>query len=102
MLPGMLSSREEQIKELERLGESHVRYLLADITNRPNFDERIAEEWLRQQVSARESEAAHARDAREEETLSIAREANKFARNANIWAAIAAIIAAIAIYVAKS
>ncbi|PND40375.1 hypothetical protein C1O66_03090 [Paucibacter aquatile] len=61
-----------------------------------------ARKWLAELDEADAKEAASKRDAREEETLAIAREANKYARKANIWAAIAALIAAVAMYFAKS
>lgn len=68
-----------------------------------------ARKWLAELDAAERSAVSAKREAREEETLSIAREANRIAsraeiraRNANIWAAIAAAIAAIAMYLAKS
>ena len=67
----------------------------------------IALEWLRRKEEKRSSSAASKRDAREEETLSIAKEANRIASNALVaarsssrWAMWAAIIAMIAIVIA--
>jgi len=65
------------------------------------------------ELSARNTEHESARfartEARETESLSIAREANAIARSAlhnsrmaNVWAAIAALIAAVAMYIAYS
>lgn len=72
MLPGMLPSREKQLLELERLGESEVRYFLADMMETKNFDEIIAREWLSQREQARYENAALRRDSRESKTLLIA------------------------------
>lgn len=71
----------------------------------------LANEWLRRREEARALEAAARAEAREDEAVSIAREANRIsehanliseralskAKMANIWAAIAALIATIAI-----
>jgi hypothetical protein len=54
-------------------------------------------EWLRERDEARASAASAIRDAREIETLSIAKEANDIARSASRWAMWASIIAVIAI-----
>lgn len=63
----------------------------------------LAEEWLRSREAARAEASAAKRDAREEKTLAIAKEANSIARSQAIaaarsarWAMYAAIIAAVA------
>ena len=57
----------------------------------------LVREWLRERDEARESASVSKRDAREEETLAIAREANEIARSASRWAMWAAIIAVVAV-----
>ena len=54
-------------------------------------------EWLRERDEARAADSSAKRDAREIETLSIAKEANDIARTASRWAMWASIIAVIAI-----
>lgn len=82
MLPGMPAPRKEQINELERLGESEVRYLLSSMRT-GNFERHVAEEWLRQKELERAADSSARRDAREEETLSIAKRAADAASEAN-------------------
>lgn len=90
-------SREDQIETLKELGESQVRYLLANPVERhPDFDRHVAEEWLRQREQSRSLEASDRRDAREIEMLKIAKKASSDARSARIIAIIAAAIAAMA------
>jgi len=100
-LPGGNIPREKQIKTLERLGKSEVKYLLANQgSHHPGFERNVAEEWLRQKEDERTTFSSARRDAREEETLSIARKASTDARSARIAAIIAAAIAAIATIIA--
>lgn len=99
MLPGMPPPREDQIKELERLGESEVRYLLVSepgLIHSHHFERHVAEEWLRQKGQEREIEAFSKRDDREIKILKIAEKASADARSARITAIIAATIAAAA------
>ena len=67
----------------------------------------IAQEWLRRKEEARSATSSAKRDAREEEILSIAKEANRIASEARTaafeqarWAKWAAIIATIAAIIA--
>ena len=60
------------------------------------------EHWIKLKETERNLAASFKRDAREEETLSIARQARADAKLANIIAIIAAIIAIVAIIVSKS
>ncbi len=55
--------------------------------------------WLAEQQSIRDAESSAKRDAREEETLLIAKEANRIASRAERWALYAAIAAFIAIII---
>jgi hypothetical protein len=94
----------EHLKLFESLGESGVRARLEQ-WKAGELQCIEAKEWL----SVFDAERSARRDAREEETIELAREANRIAseanrvasraelraRNANIWAAIAALIAAI-------
>lgn len=81
-------------EELESLGEVEVRRILARgdqwaaLENRKN----VAFDWLREKESAK-------RDAREDEAIAIAREANDIASRAERWAMYAAIAAVIALIV---
>ena len=96
--------------ELNELGEESVRTKIASrewSAESAPTKLSLAEEWLKSKDDARSAAAEARRAAREDETLSIAREANRIAERAlskatmaNIWAAIAALIAAIAIYAA--
>ena len=86
--------------------EDDVRLRLA----RGNYNGRHAgeaQEWLRSKEAARTGASAAKRDARDEETLAIAKEANSIARsqataaaNSARWAMYAAIIAATAAAIA--
>jgi hypothetical protein len=78
-------SHEEEIRKFEAVGETELRYKMAQGTFFGNF--RLAEEWLRQQEQSR-------RDARQTEMLKIANKASSDARSARIVALIAAAIAA--------
>jgi hypothetical protein len=55
--------------------------------------------WLAEQQALREAATASKRDAREEETLTLARDANNIARRAERWAMYAAVAAVIALVV---
>ena len=57
------------------------------------------EHWLRLKETERASASAAIRDAREEATLAIAKEANNIARSASRWAMYAAIAAVIALII---
>lgn len=96
MSSGFRPTREEQIKQLEQLGESEVRYLLADPFGIRRFERHVAEEWLRQEEDKRDLEASKLRDERETKTLKIAEKASSDARSARITAIIAATVAAAA------
>ena len=95
--------------KLESRGESQVRIELAQgIWSEPRTVA-LVKEWLALKDRARASEDSAKRDAREKETLSIAKEANRIAseslpiaRTAVLWARYAAIIATAAMaYAAK-
>jgi hypothetical protein len=60
----------------------------------------VVSEWLRRKSEERSAAFEARAEAREEETLAIAREANRIARSASRWAMWAAIIAIIAIVIA--
>jgi hypothetical protein len=106
--------RAECFAEFEQMGESKVRLCIdsGEISN--EFRLPCAIEWLRLQAENRALEASAKRDAREESTLSIAKEANRLASEANSlarssvisvreqarWARWAAIIAATAMIIA--
>lgn len=77
-------------KEAESIGEFRVRMLLAN----PQWDDRLKffHAWVSEREAAR-------RDALEEETLSIAREANRIASRAERWAMYAAVAAVIALII---
>ena len=59
----------------------------------------IAQEWLRRIEVSRSEASTAKRDAREEETLSIAKDANRIASRAERWAMYAAIAAVIALII---
>jgi hypothetical protein len=74
----LFNSHRTEILEFEQIGETELRYKIA---NRTFFGNRqLADEWLRQQDQSR-------RDNREEETLSIANRAADAASEANFIAA---------------
>ncbi|MEK6909907.1 MAG: hypothetical protein AABW61_02400 [Candidatus Aenigmatarchaeota archaeon] len=79
----------------ERDGEETVRKRLAQKNYCTHDEIPIVEEWLRHKDEERAIATASKRDKREEETLSIAKEANRIARRANINAIIAMILSAI-------
>jgi hypothetical protein len=102
-----LSSQEERDKffaDFEKQGESAVRIAtLSPAWNNDRYRLGMATEWLRLKDEERALAASKLRDAREEETLSIAREANEIARRSSrevrkdrLIAIAAVIIAAIA------
>jgi len=78
--------------EFEKLGETGVRMIDPGSHVIPDDRVRFAKVWLAERDSAK-------RDAREEETLSIAREANRIASRAERWAMYAAIAAAVALII---
>src|SRR4030042_4266104 len=94
--------------EFEKLGESVVRSTIPTWSSYDKDKASAASEWCRQLDERRSTEASSRRDAREEDTLSIAKEANRLASEANSiarteaaaaarsaqWATYAAIIAA--------
>ena len=77
----------------ESQGETYVRVL----AQKDSDVGREATAWLAEQQSLRDEAVASKRDAREEETLSIARKASSRADRANLIAWIAAAIAAVSI-----
>lgn len=77
----------------ESHGETYVRVL----AQQDSEIGREATAWLAEQQSLRDDAASAKRDAREEETLSIARKASSRAGRANLIAWIAATIAAVSI-----
>ena len=77
----------------ESHGETYVRVL----AQQDDEIGRQAVAWLAEQQSLRDEAASAKRDAREEETLSIARKASSSANRANLIAWIAAVIAALSI-----
>lgn len=92
------------LEHLEKLGYEGV---LAEMAKgdgrlgRPGSQVREEiEHWLRLKAEERALASSAKRDAREEETLSIAREANRIALAASRWAMYAAIIAITAIAIA--
>lgn len=78
------------------MGETEVRYLLADPGQTDITDREVAAEWLRQLEASRASALSERRDAREERMAASADSIRKDARSARIAAIAAAIIAAIA------
>jgi hypothetical protein len=69
--------------EFEKQGEDYVRQTFSE---REDEVGRSARPWLEMKRVEREVEASSKRDAREEETLSIAKEANRLASEANSFA----------------
>jgi hypothetical protein len=107
-----LSSQEERDKffaDFEKQGESAVRIAtFSPAWNNDRYRLGMATEWLRLKDEERALAASKLRDAREEETLSIAREANEIARRSSrevrkdrLIAIAAVIIAAIAAIAAR-
>lgn len=88
----------------EKHGETGTRFLFA---GKPGEIGRSADAWLAEMQAQRDAECSTRRDAREEETLSIAKEANRIASEARTaafeqarWAKWAAIIATVAAIIA--
>jgi hypothetical protein len=77
----------------EKLGETQVRF---EFAGKETEIGRAADAWIAEMQAERESAAAAKRDAREEETLSIARLARSDARKANIIAIAAIVFATLA------
>ena len=99
----MAETEDTIISRLESIGESEVRARLpfgdfGDVLSHPY--RRVTEDWLSAKASKRAEADSAKRDAREAESLSIAKEANDIARSASKWALYAAIIATVAIAVA--
>jgi hypothetical protein len=84
-------------EDFEAHGETGTRYNFAD---REGEVGRAAKAWLAERAFEREASWAATRDAREEETLSIARAARSDARLANTIAIAAVIVAVIATIIA--
>ena len=86
-------------KQLEAQNdESKVRIAIASGHYNPN-EAAVAQDWLKRKEEARSAAASAKRDSREEETLAIAKEANKIASRAERWAMYAAIAAVIALII---
>ena len=89
----MFSNHHDRIAEFERIGEQELRFKIAHGTF---FGDRsLAEEWLRVQEQRRLDLDAAKRDAREAETLRIAKRANAIAILAAVLAAASSIASAI-------
>mgnify|MGYP001502944594 CR=1 FL=1 len=75
----------EQLSRLEEFGEAKVRVMLSRGMFGDTRGESLAsaKEWLRLKEEEREVAASDKRDVREEETLAIAKEANRLASEAN-------------------
>ena len=103
--------------ELEAMGEAQVRITLAKGLFQMGQKTNLAQEWLRSKDEERAAASSAKRNALEEETLSVAKEANtialaaavsasdandiaRFARKISVIAAVAAIVAAIAAIIA--
>lgn len=102
-----MSDHQAFFAELDAKGEEAVRVDLAKGVYASGNSSQLVHEWLSSKERARESASSAKRDAREEETLSIAREANSIAREAlhnsrcaNHIAIAAAIFAALATIIA--
>ena len=84
------------MQELEFHGEQKVREMLAtDKFRHHSIKEQLAQNWLRSKEEARSTEAAKRAEEREEESLSISREALRISRSANTIAKIAIAFSAI-------
>lgn len=88
--------------EFDSLGEEAVRMMDSGSQAVPDDKTRFSREWLRQQEDSRAAANSAKRDAREEETLSIARKALHSSYLANAIAIAAAIIALIAILIKRT
>jgi hypothetical protein len=80
-----------QRQTFEKYGETWVHHLMLTTDNRD--DKAQASSWLEEKRIEREVEASSKRDAREEETLAIAKEANLLASEANSFARLQAVAA---------
>ena len=87
--------------EFEALGEEAVRMIDGGSQAAPDDRIRFARAWLKQREDSRTDAASARRDAREEETLSIARKALRNSKIANLIAIAAAIIVIIAVFIDK-
>jgi hypothetical protein len=89
-------------KSFERAGRAAIRVQqdANRATGAPMQDREIeARKWMAELDEADALAAAEKRDAREEETLSIARDANRIASRAERWAMYAAIAAVVALVI---
>lgn len=77
-----MRSANDLFAKCERVGEDTVRKLLAGKTFCTHDEIPIVEEWLRRKDKERAVASSSKRDVREEETLSIAKEANRIALDA--------------------
>ena len=88
--------------ELEAMGEAEVRITLAKGLFQMGQKTNLAQEWLRGKDEERAAASSAKRDTREEETLSIAKEANEIARSASFAASAAAASASEANTISRS
>lgn len=88
--------------EFESLGEEAVRMMDSGSQAVPDDRLRFSRVWLKQQEDSRAATISGKRDAREEETLSIARKALHSSYWAHAIAIAAVIIALIAIFIKKT
>jgi hypothetical protein len=88
--------------EFESLGEEAVRMIDSGSQAVPDDRIRFSRIWLKEQEGSRIAAALAKQDAREEETLSLARKALRSSYWANAVAIVAAIIALIAILIGKA
>ena len=96
-----MDERQQQIlQDCESFGEDTVRHKLSSGEYPGSQDKSLVEGWLRDLESKREEELEKRREAREEESLIIAKQAFSMARKHLYWAIIATIMAAIAIIIA--
>ncbi len=92
----ILEKKERLFAMFEEMGESEVsiRYAFTPGYS-PNTDMPYAHEWLRLKQKERDLDASSKRDAREEQTLLIAKRANRIAIGVALSATIAAVAAII-------
>ena len=99
---------EQFMQELNSMSYDEVHLKLATDPTWYNYDPRrgVAQDWLRRKAEANSASIIARSEARSEETLSIAKDANRLASEANTiasraerWAMYAAIVAVIAIII---
>ena len=100
MVKNMDERQTQILKDCELFGEDEVRHKLYSGEYPGARDHLLVEGWLRDKESKREEELSATRDARDEATLKIAKEANSLARSTRNIAFIATIIAIIATIIA--